>query len=102
MNQAIKENKEPGKLYKGHFPLADSPAAIQFTVHINNMLNTGDKTTTIKVIKAMLYTNDLTQWGTTKRTPEFRFKQLIEYYGIDYCRNWFNEIYGWEFKKEAS
>lgn len=74
------------------FKLMDEPIAVQMTVHVNNLRNTyGDS-----VIKAFIDTLDGGMYVS------LTVEQLIEYYGIEYCRQWFTEFYGVKFKSEAA
>ena len=87
----IKKKQQSGELVKHRFPLSYKPRAVQFTVHINNLI--GQNKNLIKDIKEVL------QKGKVESFTYFRIKELIDYYGMEYCREWFSEVYGWEFKK---
>lgn len=90
----IEENEVIGELIRVEFPMYNKPAAVQLTVHVTNIIETIGKRKAIKEFKALLN-------GQNPTSNTLAIRQVVNYYGIKYCRQWFNEIYGWEFKKEA-
>lgn len=74
------------------FKLMEEPMAVQMSVHVSNLKNTyGDS-----VIKAFIDTLDGGMYVS------LTVEQLIEYYGIEYCKQWFAEFYGVKFKSEVA
>lgn len=85
-----------GEVIQGDFPLKRSPIDYQLTIHINNLLLTYDKRHIIAAFKEHLnnpekYANSFQYGGS--------IRNLVNHYGVETLRNWFTEIYGWEFKK---
>jgi len=93
MANIVKEKKKEGKLIMGRFPLSNSPLAVQLTIHINNMFITWPKQK-----KDLL--RDFKGALNGSKEGSKRAHQLIDHYGMNFCKQWFKDIYGWEFKQE--
>lgn len=89
------------QIYTPNFKLTNEPAAIQLSVHINNILNTEHygRDTSLSIIKAYL-TNPENK-RPMKGSINWRIRQLCEYYGIQFIRDWFSLVYSWSFKEAA-
>lgn len=91
------------------FQLDNSPKSVQFTIHLNNLLNTFDRVTVLNIFRDFL--NEQMYWPIDdKHVIETRFGvhyldtqigNFIEHYGLEFCQYWFTTIYGWEFTQKA-
>lgn len=75
------------------FPMSVSPIDYQITIHVTNMINTYDKPI-IKAFKYYLYNPESLN---DSQVYSIRTKEIIQYYGVEVMRDWFNCFYGWEF-----
>lgn len=92
MDNQCTSQEEVGQILHVHFPLRDKPLDVQLTVHINNMLNCYGKDV-IKEFKLQL--NDPESQDIQSR----QIVNIINHYGIENVKQWFEVVYGWEFKK---
>lgn len=79
------------------FAMQNRPMAVQLTLHINNLICTYDRKEVITTFKRRL--NKLPY--SVDRKINTRMESLLSYYGEDYIKNWFKEIYGWSFEGAA-
>lgn len=91
---AIRMKKKGIVVHPLGFYMHKSPVDVQLTKHINNLLFTKnwDKKSTLETFKNFLKGID-----STDKISYRRIKEIVNYYGIMKCRQWFTEIYGWEF-----
>lgn len=80
------------------FALCKSPAAFQLTIHVNNLIQTYDKTNIIKAFKGYLKNPETLLTDMS----EVRIRAIINHYGIPTCQKWFTDIYGWNFTKKVA
>ena len=72
------------------FPLQKQPIPVQLTVHINNLIVSYSKEVIINDFKDSL----------NGETPNItKVSDLIDYYGVEDCRDFFQLVYGWKFKE---
>jgi hypothetical protein len=96
LNQQLEIEEKLGELIAGHFGMAELPIFSQITKHVNNaLLSTEKRKPLLKDFRAYLEDSDQTKLN-------FRYRQIIDYYGVETFKSWFELIYGWEFKQEEA
>ena len=88
----VNEKTQLNNVVNVEFKLLEWPVTAQITIHVNNLILTyGNKV--LGDFKNHLYQNESTG-GLT-------IEQLINYYGHDKMKEYFNLIYGWNFTEKA-
>ena len=97
LKQVIDAQSEEGTLnvVAVDFPMFSRPVDVQLTIHINNLLSTYGSKTILAVFKDFLYNPE----NMNNFSHDARLGQMINYYGVEACQDWFASIYGWDFKK---
>jgi len=97
---AVELNVEPrtGEVRIGGFPLGQQPLDYQLTIHINNLIQTYNPTLIIKLFKEKLYNPEM----LNEPLHGIRIRQVIVFYGVERCRQWFTNVYGWDFNDTNS
>lgn len=98
-NQAQANQIETGESQNvtvGDFPMFGQPIPYQLTIHVNNLFTQYDKTMITNTFKNLLENPEYI--GKSGHT---RINQIIDYYGVDLCRDWFTLVYGWQFGEIA-
>jgi hypothetical protein len=89
------EDKE-GELIEIKFGLQDSPLMVQLTKHVNNLLITQatNKSAVLDCFKTKINNPELEGFNS-------RVNQIVDYYGVNACKDWFKLIYDWKFEEVA-
>jgi hypothetical protein len=82
---------------KKEFKLTKSPVSVQLTVHINNLLITYGSHNIIPLFKDYLFNPT----SLEKDKSGIVVQNIIRYYGIKTCQDWFTLIYGWNFTQKT-
>ena len=99
LNKVQEPEEVIGELIHVDFPMYEKPAGVQYTIHVNNLLATYPKQKK-QIIKQF---KDICKTDKISGLEHLRVRQIVEHYGINYTKQWFKDIYGWNFnvKKEA-
>lgn len=78
----------------GKFALLDRPIMSQLTVTINNLILTYGSNSIIPQFKAALFNPE----NISIYNTGFIVRNVILYYGINSCKQYFAIIYGWKYE----